>query len=148
LGVAPVRAWILRLPKTLWETVVPSEVTTPIAPDTSLVVEPDEASVSFVPTADVFVVEVTARQLEGSLTIEIVDRDTATATIVGPSNAEELLVLPSGFRIINVPNSVATYAVQLPARLDRIRIVVAGQQVMVLDLSEGRREWFIPLVGR
>ena len=148
LGVAPVRAWILRLPKTLWETVAPSEVTSPTAPDTSHAVEPDEASVSFVPPAEVFVVEVTTRQLEGSLTIEIVDHDTATATIVGKSNAEELIVLPSGFRIVNALNSVAKYAVQLPARLDQIQVVVADQPAIVLDLSEGQREWVIDLVGR
>ena len=40
-GVAPVRAWILRLPKALWEAVVPSEVTAPIAPGTSRAVDPD-----------------------------------------------------------------------------------------------------------
>jgi hypothetical protein len=148
LGVAPVRAWILRLPKTLWEAVVPSEIDNPIAPDTLGVVEPGEVSVSFVPRADVFVVEVTSRQSEGSLTIEIVKHDTATATVAGKGNAEELIVLPSGFQIINAPNSIATYAVQLPARMEQIQVVVAGQPPIVLDLSEGRHEWVIPLARR
>ncbi len=144
-GVAPVRAWVLRLSKTLWETVVPSQVTPPVAPDTSHAVEPDEASVSFLPAPGVFVIEVTARQLEGSLTIEIVDHDTATATVVGKGDAEEIIVLPSGFRIVNAQNSIATYAIQLPARLERIQIILAGEQAVVLDTSDGQSAWAIPL---
>jgi len=147
LGVAPVRAWVLRLSKTLWETVVPSEVTNPITPDTSLAVEPGEATVSFVPQADVFVVEITTRQLEGSLTIEIVDHDTATATIVGIGDTEEIIVLPNGFRVVNAQNSTAKYVVRLPARLDQINILVAGEPAVLLT-DDSRSEWVIPLVER
>jgi len=147
-GVAPVRGWILHFPKTMWEVIVSGQGSTPIAPDTSLVVGPNVASVSFVPPAAVFVVEVTTMQSQGTLTIQIVDHDTATATVVGRSNAEEIIVLPSGFRIVNAPGSTATYTVRLPTHLDRIRVVVSGQPDMVLDLSQGRREWVVPLVQR
>jgi hypothetical protein len=146
LGVAPVRGWILRLPKTVWQAIAPGQITTPIVPDTSLTAQPDVASVSFVPPAAVFVIEVTTMQSHGSLTIQVVDHDTATATVVGKGDTEEIIVLPSGFRIVNAPGSTATYTVQLPASLDRIRVVVAGQPAIVLDLSAERREWVVPLV--
>jgi anti-sigma factor RsiW len=120
-SVAPVRAWILNRTQALWEAVVASEGATTTIPDTAHVVEPTTASVSFVPTTDVFILEVTARQVVGSLTVEIGDNDTATATIAGNGQNEELVVLPNGLRIVNAPGSVATYVVQsgwtmIPAR--------------------------------
>lgn len=145
LGVAPVRAWIVRLPKVLWETIVPSEVTSPAAPDTSLAAESDEASVSFVPPAGVFLIEVTNRQAEGSLTIEIVDGDTATATLTGPRVAEELMVLPTGFRILNAQNSITTYLVRLPARLEEVQVSVGGDSTALVETSSGRRRWVVQL---
>jgi hypothetical protein len=147
-SVAPVRAWILNRTQALWEAVVASEGATTTIPDTAHVVEPTTASVSFVPTTDVFILEVTARQVVGSLTVEIGDNDTATATIAGNGQNEELVVLPNGLRIVNAPGSVATYVVQLPAGLSQIEVALAGEPPVVLDRSGGRREWVIPLAGR
>lgn len=148
LGVAPVRAWIVRLPKVLWETITPSEVTVPAMPDTSRVVESDEASVSFVPGASVFLVQVVNTQAEGSLTIEFVDGDTATATLIGARGAEELIVLPAGFRILNARSSIATYVVRVPARLEKVRVSVAGDSASLLETSSGRRRWVVQLGAR
>lgn len=147
-GVEPVRAWLVQQTNALWSAVAgvraPEAEATAAAP-VQAPAAPGEASVAFVPAGDVFRLEVGAHQAGGTLVIETAAGDTARATVLGGSEHENLLVLPSGLRIVNGASSSATYRITLPARLRRIVVVVNGEAP--LDLSSGGHvaRWTVPL---
>ncbi len=123
----PVRAWFLRLinpePPMAAETVVPAQEGVPAPPPTS-------STVSFVPTTTRFVVDVTTKQQEGRLTLQVVRTAAASATITGRSVADALFVMQNGFRIQNTATSSATYLVMVPAGVEQVvvRIGAAAAQ--------------------
>jgi anti-sigma factor RsiW len=124
-AVRPVRAWILERAGALWEVVTgrgdPGGRPGRQGPASS-------ASVAFVPTGDVFALEVTERQQGGVLQIETVDGDTAVAVVLGGTGREDLVVLPSGLRIVTGPTAGASYVIRVPARLASVRVVLGDEE--------------------
>jgi hypothetical protein len=119
--VRPVRAWIVDRAEALWGAVTgqtpPLQTPTPVAPAPS-------ASAAFAPTGDEFTIELTGDPAGGTLQIETVLGDTAIAIVRGGSGGEDLVVLPSGLRIVAPLASTASYEIRLPARLVLVRIAV------------------------
>jgi hypothetical protein len=72
----------------------------------------------------------------------------ATATISGELIDESLLVLPDRLRIVNSRASTTTYTVVLPTGMRRIEVVVANENAVLLEPTETRRVWTIPVVVR
>jgi hypothetical protein len=119
----PVRAWFLRL-----LNVAPAETVEPTE-DTQRVTTGDPATsstVSFVPTAAVFTIDVATAQPTGNLTIYVVESATASARITGRSPGDALLVTEAGIRIQNSSESSAEYAVMVPATVSAVTVQIAG----------------------
>jgi hypothetical protein len=144
----PLRAWVAERARELWsangdveEPVANSQQTADMPPLSS-------GSVSFVTTGDVFVLEVTARQVTGTLTVAIGSGEMATATISGDLVDESLYVMPGGLRIVNTTTSTTTYTVALPPGVRRIVVQIANEEAVVLHPSETQREWTVPVAAR
>jgi len=150
LAVEPVRAWILERAETVWTVVTGDRGTpAPASPDGQTAAgDPAAASITFVPSGDVFVLEVASRQDGGELVIETVGTGTASATVAGGTGGESFVVLPSGLRVANDPASHAEYLVRVPAGLRAIVLVVAdGPRRRYEPAGVGER-WAVPLGGR
>jgi hypothetical protein len=141
-GVQPVRAWIAQRGQELWHLVVGSggqeSPSTPVA-------EPPSASISFVPAAGGFEIALAGRQAAGTLTVQLGEAPTATATIVGDPDTEGLVVLPHGLRIENDRTSRGSYVVLLPRTLSPIRVAIGDEPVLELDPALGIAGWTVPL---
>lgn len=130
LGVAgtvrPVRAWIADGAEALWQAVTGrgarDQRATPSIPDGK-----GATAVSFVPTDGPFTVEVRGRQAAGTITLRGVPGDTARAMVRGGTGDEDLVILPAGLRIANAVGSVASYEIEVPARLGPIRLGVGDE---------------------
>ena len=125
LAITPVRAWIaerlgLGAERPAVETAAPAG---PAEPATATGVR-----VTFVPTGERFRVLLTAPQRSGALRLETAPGDTASGEILGPDDAD-LLVLPDGLGIRNTAFSTADYRVVVPRVLAEIEVRVAGRVV-------------------
>jgi hypothetical protein len=124
LAIAPVRAWIAErlgfgAERPAAETVSPED-RPPSAPTGGGV------RVAFVPTGERFTIRVSTPQAAGALHIVTASGDTATGEVLGPGDAD-LLVLPDGLGIRNVPSSTADYRVVVPRRLAAIEVRVGDR---------------------
>jgi hypothetical protein len=133
-AVSPVRAWIVGRSQALWTLVSggleqPAPAPSPIRTEQAT----PFASVSFAVERDRLIVDMARRQAEGVLVVEIVDAVTASAAITGGELGGDLLVLPGRLRIVNAPESTASYRVRVPATLTRVEVLVAGEREAVLD---------------
>jgi anti-sigma factor RsiW len=135
--VRPVRAWIVNRAVLWWNGVTGAEGTPRIPPPPR---PSRSASVAFVPVGSEFTLEVTAWQREGTLRIETVVGDTATATMQGGSGAEDLVVLPTALRIMGGPTSTASYVIRVPERLRRVHVRVGDAPPWDYHPGEGPRE--------
>jgi anti-sigma factor RsiW len=142
-AVRPVRAWIIQRAEALWDAVAGrnGSAIRPGAPGVAPL-----ASVAFAPSGDELTVEVTGHQGGGVLRIETVEGDTVAAIVRDGSGVEDLVVLPSGLRIVTGPTSRATYVIRIPAQLARVRVLV-GEQAP-LDYRPGGPAIEIALGGR
>lgn len=123
LAITPVRAWIaerlgLGAERSAVETAAPAG---PAEPATAAGVR-----VTFIPTGERFRVLLTAPQRAGALRLETTPGDTASGEILGPDDAD-LLVLPDGLGIRNTAFSTADYRVVVPRDLAEIEVRVAGR---------------------
>jgi hypothetical protein len=105
-------------------------------------------TVRFVPTTSVFAIELDTHQHEGSLTIGV-SRDTIAVATVRPGTlGEELIVLPTGLRIVNRPDGRSSYDVRLPHGVAEIRLRIAGAPERRLVPAPDERMWTIDLKQR
>jgi hypothetical protein len=141
----PLRAWVAERARELWSVNEDVDEHVPLTQQEVDARAPSSGSVSFVTTSDVFLIEVTARQETGSLTVTVGPGEMATARIRGDLIDESLFVLPGGIRIVNTTASTTAYFVALPAGVERIEVVIANEGAVVLQPSEAQREWTIPM---
>jgi len=126
LAVRPARAWIVERTLELW-TLMTGGMDDLVAPDDEAVAPSATAtSVSFAPSGDHFLIQVSGYQQAGTVTVETAEVSEVTAEVRGGAATEDLVVLPDGLRIVNTMQSAANYHVVLPATLDEITVVVAG----------------------
>lgn len=147
LLVEPVRAWVVDRVVGAWAAVTggASETSQPAAAPQAPALPRPEGGVSFVPTGDVFTLEVSARQRTGTLSVSLVQGETARAVVRGGAGDEALVVLPAGLRIENDTDSEADYLIELPAGLAAVRVLVRGEPPRVLDPGTGIAGWRLPL---
>jgi hypothetical protein len=125
-AVQPVRAWVVQRAVAVWYVVtgspIPDQPATPFAdvPRASA-----NASMTFVPVGPLFELHVEAWQATGGMTITTAAEGHATLTLVGGDGREELVVLPSGLRIVNDAGSWSSYDVRIPAVIREVRVIVA-----------------------
>ena len=84
------------------------------------------STVSFVPTAATFVIDVSTNQASGTLTIAVHDGTQASARITDGGPTEALFVTGDGIRISNTATSSATYTVTVPSVVQEVRVLVGG----------------------
>lgn len=123
LWAPPVRAWFAE-----WLGVErPAPVERPAAvepvapPQTSL-----SSTVSFVPTAARFVIDVSVKQASGTLSIAVHNGTQASARITDGGPTEALFVTGNGIRIRNTATSSATYTVTVPLGVEEVQVLVGG----------------------
>ena len=133
LAVTPVRAWLVRQTAALQQAFFKQEphqqqAVFPPGPKTP-------STVSFIPAAGAFSIEVAVPQNTGELTLTILESQTATAQVLGDIDDEGLLVMPSRLRITNSSTSAADYAVTLPSQLTEIRLSIGGTQTLTVSTA-------------
>jgi hypothetical protein len=91
----------------------------------------------FAPTSSELVVRFQARPTSGTLALQAVDDDRASAQVVARAGGEELLILPGEVRVRNSTTSTAEYRITLPATVRRVRIHVgpADSQPVLIDVT-------------
>lgn len=147
LGVAtvePLRAWVLER----WADLV--------APDGIARVEaerprpaPDGGSlVSFPTGGTVFTVRFDHAQDAGELVIQRHPGDLASAQIVRGAG-ETMLVLPSGLRVQNTPDSSAGYLLVVPPSVQRVEVTAGDGVATSIELDGEVEGWSrsVPLAG-
>lgn len=145
-GVRPVRAWIVDGARAVWTAVVGPPASQVVQQDASSTSVP-AATVTFVPAGDTFVLELTSRQREGTLLLATSSRETAQAEISGGAGREDLVVLPTGLRVVNDAASVASYAITLPRTMRAIRVVIDGEPALALEPGGATSRWEIDLTS-
>ena len=143
----PVRAWVADWLGARWAELTSS--TPPEPAQLPVVVEPvPEANtrVQFTPASEEVELNFASAQAGGAVAVEIGDVPEVTVQVQG--GAADLLVLPGGVRIANRPESVAEYRVEVPARVQRLRVQIGEGRPVILSgdqLAAGQR---IPLSRR
>jgi hypothetical protein len=119
LWVPPVRAWVFELFSSRSadqsEVLIAPEVVAPPPPAAS-------STISFVPTAAVFTLEIAARQADGSVVLRAGQSRVASARITGSSSDDSFLVTSEGIRIDNSATSNANYEVTVPMSISSVRV--------------------------
>lgn len=143
-GVSPVRAWITERSRLLWTLITTGR---PAAPDTpSQASIQADGSVSFQPATDVLVVQLAGRQAAGTLVIEGGLDSNASITVSGGSTGENLIVLPSGVRIVNSAASRATYQIRLSAGISQVLVEIGGEPAVRFQPIRPSDRWSVDLV--
>jgi hypothetical protein len=92
---------------------------------------------SFMPTDTILAVRIDRAQSSGSLQLIAAAGDKVSAEAVGRTDADELLVMPTGIRVTNSASSVTDYRVSVPLSVRLIRISIAGKETAVV-VNDGR----------
>ena len=130
--LAPVRAWIVEGIRTVASIVAPSEE----LPETVTGVGAGPSAVSFVPLGDELVVSVEGYQASGRLSVIVVEGSRASGEASIQEAGVELLVLPHGIEVRNGPGSMADYIIGVPRTLQRVRVLVGGRELEVVNPGE------------
>jgi hypothetical protein len=132
MWVPPVRAWVFEFFSSpladQGERLVAPEVVAPPPPEAF-------STISFVPTAPTFTVEIAARQTSGSLVFRVGQGDVASARITGPSSADSFLVTSEGIRIDNSATSNASYELTVPLSLSSVRVQFGGGETRLYTVA-------------
>jgi len=142
-GVRPVRALIIDGAQAVWAAVVGGSATSEGVDAPAPVLA--SGSVTFTPSGNSFTLQLTSRQRSGQLTIETSDRATAQAEILGGSAAEDLVVLPTGLRIVNGSEAGASYVIKLPSTLRSIRVGIGEEPPLSLEPGGATSRWEIDI---
>lgn len=104
--------------------------------------------VTFVPAGTEFRIDFVQAQAEGILSIVADTTRSASARIIGGDGSDEIVVLRSGLRVLNRPESSASYQLRLPSLLKVVEVRVGGAVVARYNIAEarGRVTWEIDLV--
>jgi hypothetical protein len=143
VAVQPVRAWVAEGITAAWAALAGSRAPEPPASAAS----GDGGTVTFVPAAATFTLEIAATQAGGRLAIEFVSQEVASARISAGETAASLVVLPAGLRILNSPASRASYVLRLPARLTMVVVRVAGGPPLRLQPRPPGETWELDLAA-
>lgn len=138
MGVQPVRAWVADW----WSSLARPDGESPPAVVARPAAAPGEqrSVVAFEPSHAPFVLRIDQRQRAGSLRLEVLEVERASAQIHGGSE-ETILVLPAGIRVENAPESAADYVVTLPATLPEIEVVIGGETVARIEPAAEQTPW-------
>lgn len=133
VGVAaasPVRHWLLQLfePHQTEIRSEPAKAPVPSAQPTPPLVNRG-AIVSFAPSGPDFTVRFDSLPAAGVLTAERTTAPEISARAVNGESADPLVVLPGVLRVRNAAASRTSYVVSLPARIGRLRVIIAGDTV-------------------
>jgi len=140
LGVAPVRAWIVRAARVVWAVATGREHAGAAVPATPRAA----SSVSFTPAGSTFTVRIAGLQAAGTLTLETTPGGTASAAITEGEGAS-LVVVPDGLRIENGPDATASLVVRVPAATPRIAVSIGAAAPRLLASSGPGRRWVVDL---
>jgi hypothetical protein len=137
-AVSPVRAVVMDIWSSITDRVERVARTAPeTTPAETMVLS--NATIGFVPTGDVFLLEVATLQAEGALVLGVGQGSSVTANAVG--DAVDIVVLPSGLRIQNRPDAGANYAVNLPPHLREVRVRVGEAREIVYRMDDLSASW-------
>ena len=145
--VSPVRAWLVERVTSLWTAVAgpagaPSPDATPQVPPAPM---PSRTTVTFRPATEVFMMEIAAWQAEGELVIESGGGETATATIEGGDGSEQLVVLPTGLRLVNASDGRASYRIRLPSLVRTVHVLIADASPIRFRIPSAGTRRALPL---
>jgi hypothetical protein len=101
----------------------------------------NNASIGFVPTQEVFRLQVRTPQQQGSLTLSLAAGASVTARAVNTSDPVDIVVLPGGLRIENRPEASANYAVTVPRNLREVRVQVGEAPELVYSIESLATSW-------
>ncbi len=142
VSVGPVRAWVADRWGDLKALVVRE------AASVTAVAELDagnnRASLTFTPKSREFVLGIANRQIRGQLVVEFLEDTRASAEILDGSN-EDLIVLPDGLRILNGPESTASYRLTIPARYSSIVLELGSEPGVTLSVNSSETVLYIDL---
>ncbi len=104
--------------------------------------------VTFVPAGTEFRIDFARTQSEGTVSIVADTTSSASARIMGGDGRDEIVVLRSGLRVLNRPESSASYRLRLPRLLKVVEVRVGGAVVARYNIAEARGivTWEIDLV--
>ncbi len=132
LTFSPVRAWLAERLSAV-QTLIRGE---PAAQERSGPAgQASPSTVSFVPGAGVFSIDIAEPQQDGALTLTVAEGPRASAQVLGSVAGEGILVLPNSLRIDNTSESLADYAVTLPGRLTEIRLRIGGEETLTVSTA-------------
>ena len=140
LGVAPVRAWIVRAARVVWAAATGRGRVGAAAP----VAARAASTVSFTPSGSTFTVRIAGRQSGGTLTLETAPGREASAVITDGEGAS-LVVVPDGLRIENGPGATASLVVRVPAATSRIAVSVGAAAPRLFAPSGPGQRWVVDL---
>lgn len=148
VSVRPVRAWIVERSAQIWQLMGGSESTEPESvPSEQRPPDGSGGVVSFRPTGSELMVQVETLQDAGTVTVRVDSVELVSAEIVGETTSEGFLVLPGVLRVLNHSESQASYLVTVPARLERVRVQLAGRDATDVLPGQTRDRVTIPLTG-
>ena len=133
MAVPPVRAWVI---DTVQRLVSGDDVPSPSDPvSADPPVRGNEFMVGRIPvTGPSFLIEMVAAPSRGTLTIRLVNDQTASATVTD-GNAEGFLTLPGGLRIQTTATSTANYTFTLPRSVTRVILRIPGQEDETISMD-------------
>jgi hypothetical protein len=142
--VTPARAWITDWVQDQWSRLVDvNPAPEPASPAAQPEVIVAGARVQFVPDGSEFRVELQSAQDAGAIDVAYHDQAFATAETSG--TAAELLVLPSGVRVMNERGSAATYRMRVPRTIERVVVISGGNTLARLDAAQLEPGQTLPL---
>ncbi|HEY0153078.1 MAG TPA: zf-HC2 domain-containing protein [Longimicrobium sp.] len=94
------------------------------------------SQVRFAATGPSFTLWIESPQRAGSLLVRTTPSGAATAEVVAGTGNAELLVVPQGLRIRNVPGSAAEYRVVIPASVRTVRVRLGQAPALLLRTAE------------
>lgn len=135
LTVQPVRAWLVDR----WAEISGADVVAPVATAPHSF-DQSGSLVSFDPAGEIFTLEIDNAQSIGSLRVERGTASEVTARIVN-GDEENLLVLPSGLRIVNDRTSTADYLITLSPDITLLQVIAGRSPIAIIELDGVEGEW-------
>lgn len=97
--------------------------------------------IGYIPRSETFVVEIESRQNSGALVLGVASGASVNATAHGGHEIVDLVILPGGMRIANTSEATSDYAVSLPQTLRQVRVIIPGEEDLVLTMNELSSSW-------
>ena len=91
--------------------------------------------VRFTPTGPELSIEFATAPDEGRVELRVGDGPTTVVEVLGGVAEAELLVLPTGVRVLNAPGAGASYRVTVPSTVRVVRIAVGDSTVALVPID-------------